>query len=227
MKTCRICNIEKPLSEFRLRKSRKGNLVPRNECKCCKSKIDAEYRAKNREKVLAKKAEYREANRESIREADREKYAADENRRSTVQSRVKLWRKENREQYLETNRQYHLDNRDEILLKQAKYRKHNAPKIRKTIQTWESKNPEKVIATKLRYKAKRRSTLGKAMPPWADESKIKQIYELAAKRNREGTPTHVDHIVPLHGKRVCGLHCEDNLQLLSPEENMRKSNKHG
>lgn len=65
------------------------------------------------------------------------------------------------------------------------------------------------------YKA---SKIG-ATPPWADLNKIKEIY------NNCPEGMHVDHIVPLRGKNVCGFHVENNLQYLTPEENTRKSNR--
>jgi hypothetical protein len=55
-------------------------------------------------------------------------------------------------------------------------------------------------------------------PKWADMAKIREIYV-----NRP-EDCHVDHIVPLRGKNVCGLHVEYNLQYLPIKENMKKHN---
>lgn len=66
----------------------------------------------------------------------------------------------------------------------------------------------------------RRAKQLKAMPSWADRDAIKLMYA-----NRpEGF--HVDHIVPLKGKLVSGLHVEYNLQYLPATENLRKRNFH-
>ena len=54
-----------------------------------------------------------------------------------------------------------------------------------------------------------------------DHERIKAIYREAAAREGEW---HVDHIIPLRGKLVCGLHVPDNLQILPGAENRRKSN---
>lgn len=57
------------------------------------------------------------------------------------------------------------------------------------------------------------------VPTWADLKAIKEIYEACP----EGY--HVDHIVPLQGELVSGLHVENNLQYLTATENMSKGNK--
>lgn len=63
-----------------------------------------------------------------------------------------------------------------------------------------------------------------ATPQWlTDEQQaaIIAIYQDAASRD---TPHHVDHIIPLNHPDVCGLHVPWNLQVLTAEENLRKSN---
>tara|TARA_R110002020_G_C16090122_1_gene757821 strand:- start:230 stop:664 length:435 start_codon:yes stop_codon:yes gene_type:complete len=74
--------------------------------------------------------------------------------------------------------------------------------------------------------AKRRATKLQATPDWADQQAIKCMYALASKLNKiTGSNLEVDHIVPLQGKNVCGLHVEHNLQLLDKKLNVSKSNK--
>jgi hypothetical protein len=75
-------------------------------------------------------------------------------------------------------------------------------------------------AYKTHYATKHMVAKRNQMPSWADEQKIKDIYA-----NRP-SGYHVDHILPLQGKLVCGLHVENNLQYLTSKENFSKHNKY-
>lgn len=79
-----------------------------------------------------------------------------------------------------------------------------------------AKDPSKeILANNIRkHKMHRYQT-----PNWANLEKIKQIYIDKPKGY------HVDHIIPLNGTKVCGLHVENNLQYLTETENLSKSNK--
>ena len=68
--------------------------------------------------------------------------------------------------------------------------------------------------------AKRRAAKLQSTPKWANLDKIKNIYDNCP------IGYHVDHIIPLQGKYICGLHVENNLQYLTASENASKKNYH-
>lgn len=71
------------------------------------------------------------------------------------------------------------------------------------------------------YQARKRQ----AYSFWADRKEMLKIYELAEQRTEEtGIKHEVDHIIPLAGKNVCGLHNHFNLQVLTKDENRKKRN---
>jgi len=87
------------------------------------------------------------------------------------------------------------------------------------------KNKHKVLANTI----KRRVSKKHRTPKWltADDFwMIEQAYELAALRTKMfGFSWHVDHIIPLNGESVSGLHVPLNLQVIPWFENVRKHNK--
>ena len=119
---------------------------------------------------------------------------------------------------LQATREYRKNNIDKVLARRKKYRKNNPEKVKESNRIYRENNRDKRNADK----AKRRATKKQATPPWYD-TEHKDIQSLYKKAKEVGS--HVDHIIPLVNKLVCGLHTIANLQLLSPTENMSKSNK--
>jgi len=118
------------------------------------------------------------------------------------------------------------------------------------IKSWSLQNVGKTQAYKRKYKelnpdvdkiykrenkatvnfmnARRRANTKNRTPSWLtefDRLKMKCYYQVASMRSREsGQKWHVDHIIPLQGENVCGLHVPNNLQIIPAIENMRKNN---
>jgi hypothetical protein len=104
-----------------------------------------------------------------------------------------------------------------------KYREENRELMLKRTREWREKNKPH-DAQRQRERNARRI---KATPAWADPRYIAMFYEMAREATeRTGILHHVDHIVPLRSKVVCGLHCEDNLQVLPAVDNWKKRNLH-
>lgn len=77
--------------------------------------------------------------------------------------------------------------------------------------------------------AKRRASKSNRTPEWLSKDHLwmlREIYSLRALRQKmTGIKWHVDHVVPLRGKNVSGLHVPWNLQIIPAVENIIKNNK--
>ena len=78
------------------------------------------------------------------------------------------------------------------------------------------------------YEALRRARKRNATPAWLTKDQLQEIKDMYARCNEmsdDKTQYHVDHILPLKGENVCGLHVPWNLQILEASKNISKSNK--
>ena len=100
-----------------------------------------------------------------------------------------------------------------------KYRSTEKGKInnRKGYSSWRIKN----LSKKAFKEATRRADKLKRTPKWANLEDIKNFYIACPKGY------HVDHIIPLKGENISGLHVLENLQYLPAMENIKKGNKYG
>lgn len=104
----------------------------------------------------------------------------------------------------------------------AAWRAANVDRFEAMRKAWAARNPTAMLS-RVR---KRQAKLLSAMPKWANEFFIQEIYDLRARREKAlGIPFEVDHIIPLQSKIVCGLHVEYNLRVIPKSVNQAKSNK--
>ncbi len=135
---------------------------------------------------------------------------------------IQRWKQANKERTYTTNRVYQTNNKEKV----AKYR-----------ATWEEKNKEMKVDINRKWregnrgyvnadKATRRANKLKATPTWANNMVILTYYNLAKRLSTcLGIPHQVDHILPLNGRLVSGLHVENNLQVLPATINLKKGNR--
>ena len=216
-KVCSKCKIEKPVDVFSKDKSRKDGLSHR--CKECKKEYNKEYYKANYNKLKESQKEYKKVNFKKIRDRNR-KY--DREYRNSNSEKIKEYRNSNSEKIKEFNREYYKTNSDKF----KERRNSNFEKLKEYGKQYRKANPDKRNA----IRAKRNAKKLQATPPWLTKghlSDIRMYYtESKALEKATGIKHHVDHIVPLQGKNVCGLHVPWNLQVLTASENSAKGNHH-
>lgn len=138
---------------------------------------------------------------ELIRSQERERYAAD---KTIKVSAYKRYYEKNRQTIRERNARLYEEKADNIKIYAQQYRQANKYKVRE-------------------WNGTRRAKLRQACPSWADRKAIAAIYREALELEQQtGIPHHVDHIIPISGRNVCGLHIPENLRAIPAFENLRK-----
>jgi len=208
-------------------------------CKACRGAASIAWYANNKLKVAARKANLAEAQKEVLRAVARQRYAADPakaiaatrvwqavNQESVRQAALK-WRENNKELAYQRNVEWlrqHPQATQQYNARATDTPEKRAYKSRLSLR-WSRQNPDKANA----IKAKRRAAKILRTPPWLTREHFKAIRAFYTQAqilsNATGRLHHVDHIIPLQGELVSGLHVPWNLQVLTAPANLSKSNK--
>lgn len=177
-----------------------------------------------------------------------------EYKRRSSRERMRIWRSRpgNLDKQAARAREAYAENPAAARAYRAAYRKENPDVQRRadkrqmeknpgkklaSLKEWGAKNPDKLRAAQQRWNAANRALLASysaawrraariATPPWADFEKITAFYVEARRLTEEtGIEHQVDHIVPLQGRGVRGLHVHTNLRVVTASENNKKRNR--
>lgn len=161
-------------------------------------------------------------------------------RNDTVSEYEKAYVDALREAQVSYSRRYYTSHNASLLADKKIYYASHKELLKDGLQKYRDAHKEKHSAYMKMYwanhldvcvaaNAKRRSAELNAVPPWLDHDtrlEIRRIYSVAHEMSKQRkVKYHVDHIIPLQGDTVCGLHVPWNLQIVTASENSIKNNK--
>lgn len=197
---CVKCWVLKALDQFAKDKNRVSGRYA--YCKACVRAAGSEWYARNRERERTKRREYSAERRRTRGARVRSGLGSLGGMPAAV--RVAQYRARHPERVKDSQRRTN----------QLHGKKHN--------KAYRLRYPEIARLKSARWRARAKMTT----PAWADKKSIRAIYRFASMLQKStGERVHVDHIVPLHSRLVCGLHCEANLGIALMTDNISKSNR--
>lgn len=128
---------------------------------------------------------------------------------------ARKWQAVHHEKYLAIQRAHYAAKSEKYIAAASAQYAADPEKYKRAAKARHAANP---APGRLRAKSRKRH-LDAATPLWANRAAITEIYKNCP------VGFHVDHVIPLKGKTVCGLHVETNLQYLSAAENLKKRNR--
>lgn len=197
MMICNICLIEKEITNFSFRKETRKYRPSCNKC----------IYNRNKDKCNEKRRKRRLDNIEEVRKKERLKYNQNKDKYNKIRNEK---RKLNPERYRELDR--------------LRYERDKDKRKECVKRTYQKNRRRYITISNLRTKARRGSA-----PKWLTTEHKQQIIDIYKECSRLTNETkinyNVDHIIPINGETVCGLHVPWNLRIITQEENFKKSNK--
>ena len=187
-------------------------------CRDCKETKDLDQFNKKKDGYLGRQTrcrpcnqaysnQHRKENPDLYQQWDKKKYEKDKER---IKARQRQYTKDNKEVISLKNKARYYERRAEYLTQKKEYYRENSDKVKARVSL-------------------RRGYKQDATPSWLSEEDIQcmeDIFTFCKVISEEsGELHHVDHIIPLKAKDVCGLNVPWNLQVLTAKENLSKGNR--
>jgi len=213
-KSCNTCKTLKPLDDFHRRFTAKDG--HKGICKECARISGKAYVSSERGKSVRKQWEI-----DNAPKIEQQRIDYYEQNKDVMSEKNKVYYELTKEQFKERNKKARIRDKDKIAAQR------NSPEGKAIKKAYDKKHQSNHRAKRAAIQARRRASISRSSINNTPESRleIEAIYIKCSQLTEStGIQHHVDHIVPLRGTNVSGLHIPSNLQILTAKENQAKSN---